>query len=114
MSNELAAHPRLAIEDRIKAGEDRLHAELAARREFGSMAAVREATRDAWGMDVIRASAAGHALRNPASPSRLVSVTVVTSLTIGISPNSAVFTLIDSLLGRRTWRIDWSWHTLIT
>jgi len=100
LNDELAAHLRLAIEDRVNAGEDPRHAERAARREFGSMAAVREQTRDAWGwMWLERLVQDTRYATRLAIREETVSVTIVVSLAIGIGANAALVSVCESLLG---------------
>jgi putative ABC transport system permease protein len=48
LDEELASHLRLAVEDRVAHGKPRAEAESAARREFGNVLLVREATRREW------------------------------------------------------------------
>lgn len=49
LAEEIAAHFRLAIEDRIQNGESPKEAEKNARQEFGNELLIREVTRDTWG-----------------------------------------------------------------
>jgi hypothetical protein len=49
IDDEIRAHLRMAVEDRLARGEDPAEAERQARREFGNDLAVREATLDVWG-----------------------------------------------------------------
>jgi len=49
LDDELRAHLRMAVEERVARGERREDAELAARREFGNLGVVQEVTREMRG-----------------------------------------------------------------
>src|SRR5688500_10190931 len=49
LDEEIQAHLRMAVADRVARGESPESAELAARREFGNVGLVREVTREMWG-----------------------------------------------------------------
>src|SRR6185436_3541963 len=46
---EIRAHLSMAAQDRINDGDNPEHARLAARKEFGNVTLIREATRRSWG-----------------------------------------------------------------
>src|SRR5262245_63019056 len=49
LEEEIQSHLRMAIRDRIERGESAEEAESAARREFGNVGLIKEATRGMWG-----------------------------------------------------------------
>jgi macrolide transport system ATP-binding/permease protein len=49
LRDELKSHLDMAIADRIARGESSEEAAVAARRQFGNLSQVQEATRDVWG-----------------------------------------------------------------
>ncbi len=52
LDDEIRIHLEMAVRERVARGESREEAELAARREFGSVWRVKEATRAAWGSGI--------------------------------------------------------------
>ncbi len=49
LDEEIRAHLRMAVEERVARGESLESAERAARREFGDVGRVKEVTRTMWG-----------------------------------------------------------------
>ena len=96
---ELAAHLRMAIADRMARGASREEAEQAARREFGNLTHVAEVTRETrrglWlerlGQDV---RYGWRALRRTPA----FALVAVATLALAIGANSAVFTVVNSVL----------------
>ncbi len=111
LDEEIRFHLDLEVEERRGAGVTACEAELAARREFGNMAQVREVTRQMWGWNWadrvwrdLRYSI--RALRR----SPVFAVTAVLSLALGIGVNVAAFSLADAFLFRpapveRPWEV---------
>ncbi len=101
LDEELAAHLRMAAEDRMARGASAEDARDAARREFGNVGFVAESTREAWGglwrerllqdlrfgLRTLR--------RNPG-----FTVLAVLCLSLGIGANAAVYAWIEGILLR--------------
>ena len=101
LDEELEAHLRMAEADRMARGESAADAAANARREFGSVAHVKEITREIWGgmwlERWIQDLAFGLRMlrRTPA-----FSLFSVLCLTIGIGATTAVFSWIEGILLR--------------
>ena len=101
LNDELEAHLRIAVEERMDRGESREEARGAAVREMGNSALVADVTRSAWGwqwvervLQDIRYAVRGFG-RNPT-----FSFTVVLTLMLGIGATTAVFSVVDRILFR--------------
>jgi predicted permease len=101
--NDLAVSIQEHIAERAdeleEQGLSRAQAEQTARREFGNVALISERSREAWQWSVIESTLADLKLalrRLFKSPG--FAVTVLLTLAIGIGANTAVFTVIDSIL----------------
>ncbi|HEY6219459.1 MAG TPA: ABC transporter permease, partial [Gemmatimonadaceae bacterium] len=101
LDDEIAAHLRMAIEARVARGESRADAERAARREFGNVTHVKEVTRDQrlglWLERLTQDVRYGlRALRRAPE----FTIAAVATLGVAIGANSAVFTVVRSVLLR--------------
>src|SRR6202000_1393058 len=99
LEEEIQAHLRFAVQDRLRNGETAEHAVLAAQREFGNPTLIRELARDVWRWTLLESLlqdiryAIRTLLRTP-----IFTATVVTALALGIGTNTAVFSLVDTIL----------------
>ena len=101
LDDELQAHLRMAIADRIDRGETPEEAAAAARREFGNVGLVREVARDMWGWGWLErlvrdVQYAFRSLRH----NRVYACAAIATLALGIGATTAIFTLVNSFLLR--------------
>jgi len=99
LQEEIDAHVRMAIVERVDRGETEEAARQAAIREFGNVPLVQDVTREAWGWTRLEwlAQDFRYALRQIRRwPS--FAATVVGTLGLGIAAASAMFTVVDHVL----------------
>lgn len=101
LDDEIRGHLRMAIEDRVAAGEDPEAARLAAMKDFGNVLKTVETTRDVWRGRAVAAAldlwqdvrfGLRMLVKNPA-----FTLTVITVLALGIAGNVTVFTMFKGL-----------------
>src|SRR5262249_23982828 len=96
---EVQSHLEMAVHDGTERGLSDREAQQAARREFGNVALVTEATRDIWGWrwlrDAIEDARFGF---RTLGKSMGFTITAILTLALGIGANTAIFSLIDAAL----------------
>ena len=98
---ELAAHLRLDVEERISRGEDPDQARAAAVREMGNLPLIEDVTRKVWGWE--RLERAGHDLKLAFRQLRRspgFSFAAILTLALAIGANAVVFGVMDAFLLR--------------
>ncbi len=101
LQEEIDAHLRMAIADRVSRGETAETARQAAAREFGNIPLVQDVTRDMWGQAWLEQLGRDvrYALRQLRKSSGF-SITATAMLAVAICANSTVFSWIDGTMLR--------------
>ncbi len=103
LQEEIDAHVRMAIAERVDRGETEETARQAAIREFGNVSLVIDVTRETWGWTRLEwlAQDFRYALRQMRR-APIFAATVVGTLGLGIAAAAAMFTVVDHVLLRPT------------
>jgi putative ABC transport system permease protein len=102
LEEEIQFHLEAEAEEHLASGLTAEDARLAARRDFGNVALVRETTREVWVLASLErlVQDVRYGWRMLRS-TPLVSLVAVLSLALGIGANTAIFSVLDTLILRR-------------
>jgi hypothetical protein len=101
LSEEIQAHLKMAVRERVARGESPDSARWEARREFGNELLIKEVTREmlGWGALERLAQDFRYALRQMRRNPGFTALAVLT-LTLGLGATTAIFTIVQSILLR--------------
>src|SRR5260370_36142570 len=98
---EIEAHLRMAIRDRVERGESQEQARAAVMREFGNRTQIQESTRAVWVWTAIEQLLQDlrHALRIFVQ-SPLFAAAAVLLIAVGIGGNTTIFSMVNAIINK--------------